>query len=598
MKLNGGSIMRLKRTIKCGELRKSHIGEVVTVNGWVHRKRLLGGLIFIDLRDVSGIVQIVLNPEENQKLHVEASSLRSEDVIAVKGNVVERENPNNQLSTGQIEIRANDIEMFSKSEVPPFSVEEHKSNASEELRLKYRYIDLRRDVMRDNLIMKSRITQLIRNYLYDNGFIDIDTPTLFKSTPEGARDFLVPSRINKGKFYALTQSPQIMKQLLMIAGFDRYFQFARCYRDEDLRLDRQYEFVQLDIEMSFVDMNDIIEHQEKMMYKMMKEIYNMEIEIPFPRLTFAESMERFGNDKPDMRFGMELKDITDLASKSDFKVFSGSANEGGKVAGICVEGKASEFSRKNIEELQKKIEPYGAKGLAWVKYEGGKLSGGISKFIKDEELTVLKERFNLKEGDLLLFVADRDKKVVYDSLANLRLMLGKVLKLYNPDERYFVWITHAPMFEYDEEQERFVAIHHPFTMPNPEELDMLETEPDKITSLSYDLVLNGFEIAGGSIRIHDKDIQRRVFNQLGLSEEKMNNQFGFLLEAFKYGAPPHGGIAYGFERMLLVLQGAESIRDVIAFPKTTSGACLLSSAPSIVSEEQLDELRLKIEMPK
>ncbi len=586
--------MKLKRTIKCGELRKNHIGNEVIVNGWVHRKRLLGGLIFIDLRDVSGIVQIVLNPEENKKLHEESSSLRSEDVIAVKGKVVQRENPNDSIPTGSIEIMAGEIEIFNKSDVPPFSIEEHKSNASEELRLKYRYLDLRRDVMRDNLIMKSNATQIFRNYLYENGFIDVDTPTLFKSTPEGARDFLVPSRLNKGKFYALPQSPQIMKQLLMIAGFDRYFQFARCYRDEDLRLDRQYEFVQLDIEMSFIDMDEIINHTEIMVSKMMKELYNYEIKIPFPRITFAESMERFGNDKPDMRFGMELKDITDLASKSDFKVFSGSANEGGKVAGLCVEGKAGDFSRKNIEELQKKIEPYGAKGLAWIKYEGDKLSGGISKFIKDDELSILKDKFNLKNGDLLLFVADRNKKVVYDSLANLRLMLGKMLNLFDPNERYFLWVTHAPMFEYDEEENRYVAIHHPFTMPNPDDMDKLETEPEKVTSLSYDLVLNGFEVAGGSIRIHNREVQSRVFKQLGLTEETMNNQFGFLLQAFKYGAPPHGGIAFGFERMMMILQGADSIRDVIAFPKTTSGICPLSSAPSEVSEEQLDELKLQL----
>jgi aspartyl-tRNA synthetase len=586
--------MKLKRTIKCGELRKNQIGNEVVVNGWVHRKRLLGGLIFIDLRDVSGIVQIVLNPEENQKLHEESSSLRSEDVIAVKGKVVERESPNDSIPTGYIEIIAGEIETFNKSDVPPFSIEEHRSNASEELRLKYRYLDLRRDVMRDNLIMKSKATQLCRNYLYENNFIDIDTPTLFKSTPEGARDFLVPSRLNKGKFYALPQSPQIMKQLLMIAGFDRYFQFARCYRDEDLRLDRQYEFVQLDIEMSFIDMDDIINHTEIMVSNMMKELYDYEVKTPFPRITFSESMERFGNDKPDMRFGMELKDITEMASKSDFKVFSGSANEGGKVAGLCVEGKAGEFSRKNIEELQKKIEPYGAKGLAWLKYEGDKLSGGISKFIKDNELSVLKDKFNLKNGDLLLFVADRNRKVVYDSLANLRLILGKMLNLYDTDERYFVWITHAPMFEYDEEEKRYVAIHHPFTMPNPDELDKLETEPDKVTSLSYDLVLNGFEIAGGSIRIHNRDVQGRVFKQLGLTEETMNSQFGFLLEAFKYGAPPHGGIAFGFERMMMILQRAESIRDVIAFPKTTSGICPLSSAPSEVSQNQLEELKLQL----
>ncbi len=586
--------MNLKRTIKCGQLRREYVGKEVIVSGWVHIRRDLGGLIFVDLRDVSGIVQIVLNPEENKDLHEQASGLRSEDVISVKGEVVNRQSPNDKIPTGSIEIIANEIEIYSKSEVPPFSIEEHKSNASEELRMKYRYLDLRREVMRDNIIMKSKVTSICRNYLYNNSFIDIDTPNLFKSTPEGARDFLVPSRLNKGKFYALTQSPQIMKQLLMIAGFDRYFQFSKCYRDEDLRLDRQYEFLQIDIEMSFVDMDDVMTHSEEMVSQVMSKGYGIHIEQPFKRLTYAESMERFGNDKPDMRFGMELKDITEMASKSGFKVFNSSANSGGKVAGINVEGKAKDFSRKKIEDLQKLIEPNGAKGLAWVKYENGKLNGGISKFITDEELTVLKDKFSLNDGDLLLFVADSKKKVVYDSLANLRLILGKQLELYDPNERCFLWVTHAPLFEYSEEDQRYVSVHHPFTMPNPDHLDMLDTEPEKVTSLTYDLVLNGFEIAGGSIRIHDRDVQNRVFKQLGFDEKTMNSQFGFLLEAFKYGAPPHGGIAYGLDRFVMILQGADSIRDVLAFPKTTSGMCPLSSAPSTVSDQQLDDLGISV----
>lgn len=586
--------MKLKRTIKCGELRKKHIEKEVIVNGWVHRRRDLGGLIFIDLRDVSGIVQIVLNPEDNKELHEKASNLRSEDVIGIKGKVVERQNLNYQLPTGEIELIAQEIEIFSKSDVLPFSIEEHKSKASEELRLRYRYLDLRREIIKNNFLMRSKITEVCRKYLYENDFIDIDTPTLFKSTPEGARDFLVPSRLSARQFYALTQSPQILKQLLMIAGFDRYFQFAKCYRDEDLRADRQYEFTQIDIEMSFVDLDDIIKHSEKIIQAIMKECYNIDINLPLPRLTYAESMERFGNDKPDMRFKMELKDISQMASKSTFKVFNDAVLNGGKVAGICVVNGAKEYSRKKLEELQKEISVYGAKGLAWVKFENDKLSGGISKFIGKEELTILKEKFNLKNGDVLLFVADKNKKVVYDSLANLRLIIAKQLKLYNEAERNFLWVTHAPLIEYDEEGQRYVSVHHPFTMPNPEDLHLLDAEPNKVTSLTYDLILNGNEIAGGSIRIHDMKIQKQVFEKLGFNEEEMKNQFGFLIDAYKYGAPPHGGIAFGFARMVMLLQDCDSIRDVIAFPKTTSGQCPLSSAPSSVSKNQLDELKLEL----
>jgi aspartyl-tRNA synthetase len=586
--------MKLKRSIKCGLLREEHIGQEVIVNGWIHRRRDLGGLIFIDLRDVSGIIQIVLNPEDNKQLHEKGEGLRSEDVIAIKGKVVIRQSPNKELPTGQIEIIASDIEIFSKSEVPPFSIEEHKVKASEELRLKYRYMDLRREIMKNNILMRSKVMEVTSNYLYQNDFINIDTPSLFKSTPEGARDFLVPSRLNPGEFYALTQSPQILKQLLMVSGFDRYFQFAKCYRDEDLRSDRQLEFIQLDIEMSFCDVDEIIEHTEKLVAKMMKECYNIDVITPFPRITYAESMERYGNDKPDTRFGMELKDISDIASESDFKVFNQAVKDGGKVAGICVEGKAGEYSRKKIEDLQKQIAIFGAKGLAWVKYEQDKLNGGISKFITEEEFGKLIEKFNLKNGDLLLFVADKNKRVVYDSLANLRLMIGEQLGLIDINKRNFLWVVNAPLFEYDEDEKRYISVHHPFTMPNPDDLRLLESEPDKVSSLSYDLVLNGIEIAGGSIRIHDKDIQRRVFNVLGFSEESISSQFGFLVEAFKYGVPPHGGIAFGLARFVMILQNALSIRDVIPFPKTTSGQCLLSFAPSPVDTKQLDELKLQL----
>lgn len=586
--------MKLKRNIKCGTLRQEHIGKEVIVNGWVHRRRDLGGLIFIDLRDVSGIVQIVLNPEDNKEMHGKAEGLRSEDVIAIKGKVVERQSKNKDLPTGDIEITADEIEIFSKSDVLPFSIEEHHNNASEELRLKYRYLDLRRDIMRNNILMRSKIMEICRKYFYENDFIDIDTPVLFKSTPEGARDFLVPSRLSAGEFYALPQSPQIMKQLLMIAGFDRYFQFAKCFRDEDIRADRQFEFIQIDVEMSFVDMDDIIEHTEKMISRIMKEAYGINVDLPFPRITYAESMERFGNDKPDMRFGMELKDLSEMSSTSDFKVFRGAVDGGGKVAGICVKGKASEYSRKKIEELQKEISVFGAKGLAWAKVEGGKLTGGISKFIKENEVAVMKDKFAFEDGDLLLFVADKKPKVVYDSLANLRLMVAKQQQLYNEKDMNYLWVVNAPLFEYDEEEERYVSVHHPFTMPMSEDIPLMDTDPGKVRSLSYDLVLNGVEIAGGSIRIHDMDIQKKVFKTLGLSDETVESQFGFLLDAFKYGAPPHGGIAYGFARMVMLMQGLQSIREVIAFPKTTSGQCPLSSAPSEVSEEQLTDLKLSL----
>lgn len=586
--------MKLKRNVKCGELREKHIEQKITVNGWVHRRRDLGGLIFIDLRDVSGIVQIVLNPEDNKQLHEKGEGLRSEDVIGIKGKIVKRQNPNPDLPTGQIEIIASEIEIYSKAEVPPFEIEEHKSNASEELRLKYRYMDLRREVMKNNFIMRSNIMKVMGDYLYENNFINIDTPSLLKSTPEGARDFLVPSRLNPGEFYALTQSPQILKQLLMVSGFDRYFQFAKCYRDEDLRAERQLEFIQLDIEMSFCDMDDIIEHTEKLVAKVMKKCYDINVATPFPRMTYVESMERYGNDKPDTRFGMELKDISDIASKSNFKVFNQAVKDGGKVSGICVEGKAGEFSRKKIEDLQKEIAVFGAKGLAWVKYENDKLSGGISKFITEEELKQFIEKFNLKNGDLLLFVADRNKKVVYDSLANLRLLLGKKLDLIDINKRNYLWVVNAPLFEYDEEEKRYVSVHHPFTMPKPEDIPLLNTKPGNVSSLSYDLVLNGVEVAGGSIRIHDKEIQNKVFNVLGFDEESISSQFGFLVDAFKYGVPPHGGIAFGFARFVMILQNASSIRDVISFPKTTSGQCLLSSAPSPIDAKQLDDLKLQL----
>lgn len=583
------------RSYYCGEISEKAIGEKVVLKGWVQRRRDLGGLIFIDLRDRTGVVQIVFNPEVSKEALEIAEKIRSEYVLDIEGEVVKRseETINPNIRTGKVEVVVQSVTILNSAKTPPFSLADQKADISEEVRLKYRYLDLRRPVMFETLKMRHQITRAIRNFLDENGFIDVETPILTKSTPEGARDYLVPSRVHEGEFYALPQSPQIFKQLLMVSGFDKYYQIARCFRDEDLRADRQPEFTQIDIETSFMSQEDIMNLTEKMMAHVLKEVKGIELTLPFQRMPYDEAMARFGSDKPDVRFGLELVDVSEIVKNSAFKVFSQAVAGGGQVKLINVKGKKDEFSRKDLDALQEYVHNYGAKGLAWLKVEENEVKGPIAKFLSENEQNSILQAAEGQNGDLLLFVADKPN-VVADSLGALRLKLGKDLGLIEEDKLEFLWITDWPLVEYNEEDGRYYALHHPFTMPFREDLEYFEKDPLKMRAQAYDLVLNGYELGGGSIRIFEKDVQEKMFKLLGFTEEQAREQFGFLLEAFEYGTPPHGGIALGLDRIVMLLAGRTNLRDTIAFPKTASASCLLTEAPSRVSKEQLDELHLEV----
>lgn len=582
----------MKRSHMCGELGTDDIGKEVTLMGWIQKRRDLGGLIFVDLRDREGLVQIVFDKTVSEEAFNKAEKLRGEFVIAISGDVRKRQSINENLKTGYIEVFVKELKILSESDIPPIHINDD-DDASERLRLKYRYLDLRKPKMQRNLIFRHKISKFVRDFLSDNGFIEIETPVLTKPTPEGARDYLVPSRVNPGKFYALPQSPQIFKQLTMVSGLDKYFQIVKCFRDEDLRADRQPEFTQIDIEMSFVDVEDVLEVNEELVQRIFKNALGVDIELPLQRMTYKEAMERYGSDKPDVRFGFELKSINDIVENCGFKVFSGTVKNGGDVRGINIDGYAENFSRKDISKLEDFAKTYGAKGLAWMKINKDGISSPIAKFFNEDELKAIVNRFEAKVGDLLLFVADKTK-VVFDSLGSLRVEIAKRLNILDKNEYKLLWVTEFPLLEYDEEEDRYVAVHHPFTSPMDEDINLLDTEPEKVRAKAYDLVLNGVELGGGSIRIHSTKLQRKMFKALGFSEEEAENKFGFLLEAFKYGTPPHGGIAYGLDRLVMLMTGNESIREVIAFPKTQNATSLMTDAPAITDEKQLKELHIKI----
>jgi aspartyl-tRNA synthetase len=584
----------LKRTHNCGELRLKDEGKQVTLLGWINRRRDHGGLVFIDLRDREGITQIVFNPQIDDISHAQAHNLKPEFVIGIQGQVKARPkgtiNPN--LSTGEIEVIANRLEIINTSNTPPFLIED-EINVSEDTRLKYRFLDLRRPVLQKNLILRHKVYQATRRYLDSEGFIEVETPMLIKSTPEGARDYLVPSRVNPGKFYALPQSPQLFKQILMCAGFDKYFQIVKCFRDEDLRADRQPEFTQIDMEMSFIDEEDIFKVTEGLIAAIFKAGLNIEIPTPFKRITFNDAMNKYGTDSPDVRFGLELVDITDLVKDSQFQVFSKVVASNGQVKGIKVQN--VNFSRNDLDFLTSFVSIYQAKGLAWFKVKDKMLESPIAKFFRQEEQMAIINRFKAKSDDFLLFVADTPK-IVADSLANLRLHLANKLNLIPKEGFDFIWVIEAPLVEYDEEEKRYIAVHHPFTSPKEEDYQLIETDPGKVRARAYDLVLNGIEIGGGSIRIHQRQIQERIFKLLKIGDEEAKEKFGFLLSALEYGAPPHGGIAFGLDRLLRLMVGADSIREVIAFPKTQSATCLMTDAPFEVDENQLKELSIKLDL--
>ena len=582
----------LKRTCYCGEIAAAHSGKEVVLMGWVHRRRDHGGLIFADLRDREGIVQVVFNPETDKSAYEKAKLIKPEYVILVKGSVRERPHgtENKEIKTGLFEVEVTELRILNEAKTPPFPVAQEKVDVDETTRLQYRYIDLRREKMRSNLIIRHKITNLVREFLNAEGFIDVETPILTKSTPEGARDFLVPSRLNPGKFYALPQSPQLFKQLLMVSGFDRYFQIARCFRDEDLRADRQPEFTQIDIEMSFIEMEDLMGIMERLFVRIFQTFKGFEPVRPFYRLSYDESMRRFGNDKPDMRFGMELVELTDVFKNTGFNVFKQAVTGKGLIKGVKA---GQDFSRKDIEELELFVKQYQAKGLVWLKMKDGILSSQVDKFLSEEEKNSLKQLFGMENGDTAFVVADTSVKVVNDAMSNLRLHLGRKLNLVKDNDYKLLWVTGFPAFEYNEEEKRYDSVHHPFTSPRDEDIPILEQSPLKVRSKAYDLVLNGTEVGGGSIRIHNSEVQSKVFRLLNISDESARAKFGFLLDALQYGAPPHGGIAFGLDRLVMILTGSESIRDVIPFPKTQKGTCPLTDAPSDVDDKQLKELFIK-----
>lgn len=584
-----------KRTTYCGLVTEEFLNEKVTLKGWVHNRRDLGGLIFVDLRDREGIVQIVFNPDFSEEALQVAETVRSEYVVEVEGVVTKRdaETINPKIKTGQVEVQVSNIEIINKSETPPFSINEENVNVDENIRLKYRYLDLRRQELAQTFKMRHQTTRSIRQYLDNNGFFDIETPVLTKSTPEGARDYLVPSRVHEGEFYALPQSPQLFKQLLMISGFDKYYQIVKCFRDEDLRADRQPEFTQVDIEMSFVDQEDIIAMGEDMLRKVVKDVKGIDVSGPFPRMTYAEAMDRFGSDKPDTRFGMELINVSQLGKEMNFKVFKDTVDNNGEIKAIVAKDAANKYTRKDMDALTEFVNIYGAKGLAWVKVVDDGLSGPIARFFEDVNVETLKQLTEAKPGDLVMFVADKPN-VVAQSLGALRIKLAKELGLIDESKLNFLWVTDWPLLEYDEDAKRYEAAHHPFTSPKREDIEKLDTEPENVQANAYDIVLNGYELGGGSIRIHDGELQQKMFEVLGFTNEQAQEQFGFLLDAFKYGAPPHGGIALGLDRLVMLLTNRTNLRDAIAFPKTASATCLLTDAPGEVSDKQLQELSLRI----
>ncbi len=587
------SMKGLKRTHRCGELSSSNIGEMVTVMGWVQKNRNKGGIVFVDLRDRSGILQIVFEGEDKSALIDKAAKLRSEFVIAVVGRVEARSGAvNENLATGEIEIRADELRILSESETPPFPIEEN-SKTKEELRLKYRYLDLRRPDLQKNLMMRSRIATLTRQFLSEEGFLEIETPILGKSTPEGARDYLVPSRVHPGSFYGLPQSPQLFKQLLMCSGYDRYFQIAKCFRDEDLRADRQPEFTQIDMELSFVDVDDVIDVNERLLARLFKEVLDVDVALPIPRMTWQEAMDRYGSDKPDTRFGMELVDVTEVVKDCDFVVFKGAVGNGGTVRGINAKGQGG-MPRKKIDKLVDFAKDFGAKGLAYIAlHEDGSMKSSFAKFMTEDEMQGLVQAMSGEPGDLLLFAADQNK-VVWDVLGNLRLEIARQTEILDKNEYKFVWITEFPLLEWSEEQNRYVAMHHPFTMPMEEDLQYIDSDPGRVRAKAYDIVLSGNEIGGGSVRIFQNDVQEKMFEVLGFTKEQAHEQFGFLLDAFKYGVPPHAGLAYGLDRMVMLMAKEDSIRDVMAFPKVKDASCLMTEAPNIVDEKQLGELGLEL----
>ncbi|XKH50981.1 aspartate--tRNA ligase [Chryseomicrobium palamuruense] len=584
----------MKRTHECGKVEKQAIGQQVELIGWVQKRRDLGGLIFVDLRDRTGIVQVVFNPDFSQEAITKAEKLRSEFLISVKGTVVARDEKqiNKAMKTGEIEVQVSELEVINEAKTPPFAIE-NQTDVNEDLRLKHRYLDLRRPVMYDTFKMRSDITKTVRNFLADEDFLEVETPILTKSTPEGARDYLVPSRVHDGEFYALPQSPQLFKQMLMVSGFERYFQIARCFRDEDLRADRQPEFTQIDMEMSFMSMDEIIELNERLMKQVMKDVKGIDVQTPFPRMDYQEAIDRFGSDKPDVRFALEIKDLEALAKDSDFGVFKNAIANGGQVRGLAVKGAAADYSRKDIDALGVFAGRYGAKGLAWLKVEADGVKGPIAKFFPEQKGEELIAAMEAEAGDLLLFVADQ-KSVVADALGALRMKFGKERKLIDESQFAFLWVVNWPLFEYDAELGRYFAAHHPFTRPFDEDADKLETDPASVRAQAYDLVLNGFELGGGSLRIYEREMQEKMFRTLGFSDEEAKEQFGFLLEAFEYGTPPHGGVAFGLDRLVMLLAGRTNLRDTIAFPKTASASCVLTDAPSPVDTAQLNDLHISV----
>ncbi|WP_026689108.1 aspartate--tRNA ligase [Alteribacter aurantiacus] len=584
-----------KRTHTCSEMEEGLIGERVTLQGWVKKRRDLGQVIFVDLRDRSGFVQVVFNGEKNPEAFAAGEKVRNEYVIEVEGELIARDaqNVNEKVASGAVEVMVDRIEVLNAAKGLPFVIED-KVDVSEDVRLKYRYLDLRRPKMQETMYLRHKTTKFIRDFLDEQAFMEIETPMLTKSTPEGARDYLVPSRVHHGEFYALPQSPQLFKQMLMVSGFERYYQVARCFRDEDLRADRQPEFTQVDIEASFMQKEDLLEMMEKMMVDLLEKVKGVKVKRPFQRLTYQDAMNRYGSDKPDTRFGMELVDVSEIVKESGFKVFASTVEKGGAVKGICVKGVADQYSRKDLDGLGSFVEIYGAKGLAWLKVEaGGELKGPIAKFFEASEREALIQSFEAEEGDVLFFVADK-VKVTWDSLGALRQKFAKDHDLIDKSKYNFLWVTEFPLLSYDEDEDRYVAEHHPFTRPVKEDEEKLVTEPENVRAEAYDLVLNGYELGGGSQRIFERDLQEKMFSALGFSDEEAKNQFGFLLDAFEYGTPPHGGIALGLDRLVMILAGRSNLRDTIAFPKTASASCLLTKAPAGVSDAQLDELNLSI----
>ena len=592
------SMKGLKRTHRCAEVTKAEIGSTVTLMGWVQKSRNKGGIVFVDLRDRSGIMQIIFeNGDIDEEGFEKAGRLRSEFVIAVTGRVEARSGAvNENLATGEIEVRANSLRVLSEADTPPFPIEEN-SKTREEVRLKYRYLDLRRPDLQRNIMLRSKVAVLVRQFLANEGFLEIETPILNKSTPEGARDYLVPSRVHPGSFYALPQSPQIFKQLLMCSGYDRYFQIAKCFRDEDLRADRQPEFTQIDMELSFVDVDDVIDVNERMLAFLFKEVLDVEVQLPIQRMTWKEAMNRFGSDKPDLRFGMELTDVSEIVKGCEFAVFKNALEAGGSVRGINAKGQGA-MPRKKIDKLVEFEKGYGAKGLAYIAMqEDGTYKSSFAKFMTEEEMKALIDAMQGEPGDLLLFAADKTK-LVWDVLGALRLELARQMDLLDKNEYRFVWITEFPLLEWSEEENRFTAMHHPFTMPMEEDLHLIDTDPGAVRAKAYDIVLNGNEIGGGSVRIHQDDIQEKMFETLGFTKEQAYNQFGFLLNAFKYGVPPHAGLAYGLDRMVMLMAKEDSIREVIAFPKVKDASCLMSEAPNVVDKKQLEDLCIEVCLPK